>query len=541
MPAEPPIPAVQYLRMSTEHQQYSLEYQAFIISSYAAKNNFIIIRSYTDAAKSGLALKDRTGLAELLRDVVSSEHAFKVVLVYDVSRWGRFQDADEGAHYEFICRQAGVQVHYCAETFANDGTMPSAITKALKRVMAAEYSRDLSERTTMAIARLVRDGFWGGASPGYGLRRMLVGKDGQRKRVMNVGERKALHDEHTILVPGPSNEIMVIKEIFRLYTDGKRSMSYIARRLNELGILRGTVRWNYNAVRKILFGEKYSGSLVWRRYTQKLKSRYVPLPETEWVVAKDVIAPIVDRGTFDAARVAWSKKTNQLSDECCLDRLRDLLHISGRLNARLINESPLTPSSCTYAERFGSLTRAYQLIGYARTDTFIIRHKSGRQITQIYRSLYRRLRKLFPDIRAMHERINARPKTLRFSTGLRVAIAICHLDKTLRGEKRWRFECRYAQRSGLVTLLCFSKAEGDQFGHFIVMPKACHIPVVSLLKEFDERLASGVRLKALREFRRAAHRFGRVSNESPSMRLGRSGRLAHGLPVTVDGSSSPRV
>jgi DNA invertase Pin-like site-specific DNA recombinase len=37
------------------------------------------------------------------------------VLVYDVSRWGRFQDIDESAHYEFVCKQAGIKVAYCAE------------------------------------------------------------------------------------------------------------------------------------------------------------------------------------------------------------------------------------------------------------------------------------------------------------------------------------------------------------------------------------------------------------------------------------------
>jgi hypothetical protein len=31
------------------------------------------------------------------------------------SRWGRFQDADESAHYEFLCKSAGIPVHYCAE------------------------------------------------------------------------------------------------------------------------------------------------------------------------------------------------------------------------------------------------------------------------------------------------------------------------------------------------------------------------------------------------------------------------------------------
>lgn len=523
MPVDTPIPTAQYLRMSTEHQQYSLEYQAFVISSYAARNNFAVVRTYADVAKSGLALKNRAGLSDLLKDVVSKDTPFKVILVYDISRWGRFQDADEGAHYEFICRQAGIQVHYCAETFTNDGSMPSAIMKAVKRVMAAEYSRDLSERTTLAITRLVRDGFWAGSSPGYGLRRMLVGQNAERKRVLNVGERKALRDERTVLVPGPSNEIKVIKEIFRLYTEEKRSMSYIAGRLNDLRIPNGTICWSYHAIRQILFSEKYSGSLVWRRYTQKLRSRHAPLPPEEWVVARDVIAPIVDRSTFDAARTEWLSRTKQFSDEQYLDCLRSVLKISGRLNGKLINQSPLTPSSSSYISRFGSLERAYQLIGYERTDTFVLRRHSNRGITQIYRSLFHRLKRLFPDIKAT-QCVNARPKTLCFSTGLRVAIAVCHADKTLRGEKRWRFECRYAQRSGLVTLLCFSPP-GHGFSHFVVVPKVLHIPVVTLLKEDDERLSSGVRLKSLRDFRRVAHIFGRVSNQSPSIRLGRPRKI----------------
>lgn len=41
--------------------------------------------------------------------------------VYDVSRGGRFQDTDESAHYEFLCRRAEIAVPYCAEQFENDG------------------------------------------------------------------------------------------------------------------------------------------------------------------------------------------------------------------------------------------------------------------------------------------------------------------------------------------------------------------------------------------------------------------------------------
>ncbi len=47
------VPAAQYLRMSTEHQQYSLDNQAAAISRYADVNNFTVTHTYRDAGKSG--------------------------------------------------------------------------------------------------------------------------------------------------------------------------------------------------------------------------------------------------------------------------------------------------------------------------------------------------------------------------------------------------------------------------------------------------------------------------------------------------------
>src|SRR5437667_11453980 len=119
------VPAAQYLRMSTEHQQYSLENQSTAIQTYAESHSFKVVLTYSDAARSGLILRRRAGLRQLLKDVVAGTAPYKAILVYDVSRWGRFQDTDESAHYEFLCKSAGVPVHYCRETFANDGTLPS--------------------------------------------------------------------------------------------------------------------------------------------------------------------------------------------------------------------------------------------------------------------------------------------------------------------------------------------------------------------------------------------------------------------------------
>src|ERR1700732_4299261 len=146
--------AAQYLRMSTEHQQYSTANQAAAIALYAAAHNIGIVRSFADEGKSGTTIKHRKGLQELLRTVEAGTADFKMILVYDVSRWGRFPDADEAAHYEFLCKRAGIAVRYCAEPFGNDNSTTSNLLKALNRTMAGEYSRELSVKVSAGHRRL---------------------------------------------------------------------------------------------------------------------------------------------------------------------------------------------------------------------------------------------------------------------------------------------------------------------------------------------------------------------------------------------------
>jgi DNA invertase Pin-like site-specific DNA recombinase len=160
--------------VSTERQEYSLDCQSTRIANYAQANGFAVCQTYCDEAKSGLGIGRRAGLSQLLQDVVGGKPSYKAVLVYDVSRWGRFQDPDEAAHYEFLCKAAGVSIHYCAEHFSNDGHPASLILKTLKRVMAAEYSRELSDKVFAGMTRVVNKGFRSGAHPGYGFRRMLL-------------------------------------------------------------------------------------------------------------------------------------------------------------------------------------------------------------------------------------------------------------------------------------------------------------------------------------------------------------------------------
>ena len=150
--------AAAYVRMSDNRQRYCTINQLEAIRGYARRHGLEVVRVFSDEGRSGLTIGGRPALLQLIGQVLAENADFAHILVYDVSRWGRFQNTDEAAHYEFLCHQAGMTIHYCAEEFSNDGSLTSLIAKGLKRAMAGEYSRELSVRVFRATSRLVKLG-----------------------------------------------------------------------------------------------------------------------------------------------------------------------------------------------------------------------------------------------------------------------------------------------------------------------------------------------------------------------------------------------
>jgi hypothetical protein len=148
---------------------------------------------------------------------VTGQQIYSAILVLDVSRWGRFQDTDQAAHYEYICRDAGVNVHYCGEPFENDGSIVASIVKNLKRVMAAEYSRELSNKIYRAQIQQAGIGFKQGAPALYGIRRLLVSQDGTPRFWMGPSDRKGLKSDRVVFMPGPTDELKIVRRIFRMF------------------------------------------------------------------------------------------------------------------------------------------------------------------------------------------------------------------------------------------------------------------------------------------------------------------------------------
>ena len=362
------IPAAQYLRMSTEQQQYSLENQAVCIERYAASKGFEIIQTYIDFGKSGLSLSHRSGLRQLLKDVVDKDAQYLAVLVYDVSRWGRFQDSDEAAHYEFLCKSAGAPIHYCAEAFSNDCSISSLVLKTLKRVMACEYSRELSEKVIAGQKKIAQLGFKMGGLPTFGYRRMLISADGAPKQLLSRGDRKSLASDRVTLVRGPEQEVALVNEVFQMFTEKQLGVKAIAQELNRRRvptILKGpSGKWNHSVITRMLLNPTYMGANVFNRRTMRLGNKPKQLPRSEWVIRLGSHDAIVGPDIFARAQQRLANMTVRKSDEQILDDLRNLLAKHGRLTTKIIEEAAGVACVRALVCRFGSLSRTYQLIGY---------------------------------------------------------------------------------------------------------------------------------------------------------------------------------
>ncbi|HEX2523526.1 MAG TPA: recombinase family protein, partial [Terriglobia bacterium] len=300
----------------------------------------------------------------LISDVEGGSASFRAVLVYDVSRWGRFQDADESAYYEHICKRAGISVRYCAEPFENDGSPVSAIVKNVKRLMAGEYSRELSSKVFAGQLRLVKLGYRQGAPPGYGLRRLLIDQAGSPKSVLERGQLKSIHTDRIILIPGPAQEVQRVKWMFRAFISGLSERD-IATRLNsrEISTHLGR-RWTRAAVLEVLTNEKYLGHNVWNRASKKLKGRRIKNDPESWIRSDEAFEPLVDRKHFDAVQKIMQGRKARRTDQDMLKKLADVLKERGYLSAKTIAEAKGLMSSQAYKHRFGGLLGAYQRVGH---------------------------------------------------------------------------------------------------------------------------------------------------------------------------------
>jgi DNA invertase Pin-like site-specific DNA recombinase len=478
--------AAQYIRASTDMQKYSGENQKIAIAAYATVRQIQIVRTYNDEGRSGLDIEGRPALSKLIEDIQSGAHNFDLILVYDVSRWGRFQNVDESAHYEYICKKNGVSIEYCAEQFENDNSLSAALLKNIKRVMAGEYSRELSVKVYNGQSRIAAKGFHVGTPPKYGLKRWLIDAQGNPKCELRPGERKSIHNDRTILVPGPAAEVETVRLIFGLLVDLHMGGQEIADTLNNLNIPYLNDRpWYMNAVFNILRNEKYAGTNVYNRTSGRLGAPHKRTPRNQWIRAPNAFEAIVSQKRFWAAQRQLRLNLEPHTENYLLDSLSALWCKAGDLSRDVLDKE-IGPCAHTYAERFGSLTKAYERVGFHKRH--IRNVQSNREIRdQVCHEIYTNL--LWHNAAVK----NLGDFRLQVNNELVVQIVCGRTSPATGANNEWRAIVTGHRRKDLLVVVRVDESTEQPFDYFLI--PFVFFPVGTKLH------VSGWRYNHLRRFR----------------------------------------
>jgi hypothetical protein len=224
--------------------------------------------------------------------------------------------------------------------------------------------------------------------------------------------------------------------MYDAFVKEKKSEWEIADLLNERGILTDFQRpWTRGTAHEVLTNEKYLGHNVYHRTSCKLKQKHVENPPEKWIRADNAFVGIVDSTLFLAAQSIILTRSQKLSDEEMLAKLRGILTQHGRISGILIDEAEDLPSSSAFRNRFGSLVSAYRLIGY------------DSEIDYSFIEINRQLRKRHPEIvaevlaklRQMGSAVSIDEKTdlILVNEEWTVSIVLCRYQQSEAGTARW--------------------------------------------------------------------------------------------------------
>jgi hypothetical protein len=217
----------------------------------------------------------------------------------------------------------------------------------------------------------------------------------------------------------------------------RRSETEIAAALNAEGLMTDLGRsWTRGMVHQILTNEKYIGNNVYNRVSFKLKAKRVVNPPQAWVRADGAFDGVVEPDFFEAAQRIIQDRSRRFSDQDLLDHLAALLAKKGWLSGWVIDEVEDMPSSSTFRHRFGSLIRAYQLVGYSpgRDFRYI---ETNRALRALHPNV---VNQIVADIGGVGGQVHRDPVSdmlhINDEFSASVVIARCHM--TSAGGLRWK-------------------------------------------------------------------------------------------------------
>ncbi len=342
------IPAVGYLRRSTDRQEQSIGDQRTEIRRFADEHGYDIVREYVDDAISGTSADKRRGFQQMIADAERGD--FQAVIVWNSDRFSR-GDVTETEHYRYLLRRAGVTLLSVTEDYLHRDGIDGDVLRTVKQFQNRQYSISLSQNTLRGqISAVLGESDPGRAAP-YGYDREILAPDGAlmfRIR-FNPGRVREVYDKdgklqarytkgqalskpgrdcRARLVLSDPQRVEVVKTMFRMCIEGVGFAS-IAAELNAKGIP-GPCRetWGFTTVKAILENPTYRGDLVWNRRTEAKfyrvrkgrtqqrkrrlgEAKVIKTDNEDWVVVPNAVPAIVSAEDWEKAQVMAKERASK--------------------------------------------------------------------------------------------------------------------------------------------------------------------------------------------------------------------------------------
>ncbi len=264
-----------YVRVSTDKQdELSPDSQEKLLREYAQKNNVILVNIFHEIGISGRTADKRPAFQEMISSAKCKEHPIDVILVWKYSRFARNQE-ESIVYKSLLKKQHNVDVVSVSEPLI-DGPFGSLIERIIEW-MDEYYSIRLSGEVFRGMKENALRGAYQARPPlGY--------------QVIESGKPP-------VIVP---EEAIIIKMIFSLYVDERKSFFEIARYLNLYGHKTSRNKnFETRSVEYIIQNPTYCGMIRWNR-TENASTRIKD--KNEWIVADGEHEGIISKELYQQAQ-----------------------------------------------------------------------------------------------------------------------------------------------------------------------------------------------------------------------------------------------
>ena len=306
---------VLYLRLSKEDvdkvnegdDSASIKNQRLLLTDYALKNNFQIVKVYSDDDESGL-YDDRPGFEQMIEDAKLG--LFDIIIAKTQSRFSRnMEHIEKYLHHDFL----NLGIRFIGVVDGVDTAIASnKKSRQINGLVNEWYCEDLSENIRSAFKIKMKNGQFLGSSCPYGYKR-----DPKNHNHLIIDEYAA----------------DVVIRIFELYLSGY-GKAKIGSILSEEGVLIPTLYkqqilgenyknsralkttrvWSYQTIHSILNNQTYVGDLVQNK-TNKLSykdKKKVSMPKEEWIIVENTHDAIISREIFNRVQEMQKIKTRSV-------------------------------------------------------------------------------------------------------------------------------------------------------------------------------------------------------------------------------------